>query len=153
MNPPGTSSRTAGRSANVAPPQHQSRTALGAAGAAVLSATAIAPSVAAPQDPHRHACHRHGRRELSNATGLIRQGYDDAGSTTVPLIATYSKDAARSALITTAGPPSVLPVGWGRSADLFSDVTSGPLFPMNRFRTARAVDNKGMSQQGEARRP
>ncbi|MEU9861523.1 S8 family serine peptidase [Streptomyces sp. NPDC047971] len=34
--------------------------------------------------------------ELFNVTGLIRQGYDDAGSKTLPLIAVYGSDLARS---------------------------------------------------------
>ncbi|MFF3314199.1 S8 family serine peptidase [Streptomyces sp. NPDC003035] len=35
--------------------------------------------------------------ELFNVTGLIRQGYDDAATTTLPLIAVYGADLARSA--------------------------------------------------------
>ncbi|MFD9033964.1 S8 family serine peptidase [Streptomyces sp. NPDC059567] len=34
--------------------------------------------------------------ELFNVTGLIRQGYDDAGTKTLPLIAVYGSDLARS---------------------------------------------------------
>ncbi|MFG2774328.1 S8 family serine peptidase [Streptomyces sp. NPDC048350] len=34
--------------------------------------------------------------ELFNVTGLIRQGYDDAGTRTLPLIAVYGSDLARS---------------------------------------------------------
>ncbi|MEU3481529.1 S8 family peptidase [Streptomyces sp. NPDC033754] len=34
--------------------------------------------------------------ELFNVTGLVRQGYDDAASTTLPLIAVYGSDLARS---------------------------------------------------------
>ncbi|MEE1737755.1 S8 family serine peptidase [Streptomyces sp. BE147] len=41
--------------------------------------------------------------ELFNVTGLIRQGYDDAHSTTVPLIATYGQDTARGARPTPRG--------------------------------------------------
>lgn len=41
--------------------------------------------------------------ELFNVTGLIRQGYDDAHSTTVPLIATYTVQAARSTPVTPRG--------------------------------------------------
>ncbi|MFE6037012.1 S8 family serine peptidase [Streptomyces sp. NPDC056452] len=41
--------------------------------------------------------------ELFNVTGLIRQGYDDAHSTTVPLIATYTGQAARSTPVTPRG--------------------------------------------------
>lgn len=35
-------------------------------------------------------------QELFNVTGLIRQGYDDAGTKTLPLIAVYGSDLARS---------------------------------------------------------
>ncbi|MFF8839109.1 S8 family serine peptidase [Streptomyces sp. NPDC015130] len=35
--------------------------------------------------------------ELFNVTGLVRQGYDDASTTTLPLIAVYGSDLARSA--------------------------------------------------------
>ncbi|MET7642235.1 S8 family serine peptidase [Streptomyces sp. NPDC005426] len=41
--------------------------------------------------------------ELFNVTGLIRQGYDDAHADSVPLIATYSRDTARSAPATPRG--------------------------------------------------
>ncbi|ROQ76912.1 subtilisin family serine protease [Streptomyces sp. CEV 2-1] len=41
--------------------------------------------------------------ELFNVTGLIRQGYDDAHADSVPLIATYTKDTARSAPATPRG--------------------------------------------------
>ncbi|MET9677269.1 S8 family serine peptidase [Streptomyces sp. NPDC006482] len=34
--------------------------------------------------------------ELFNVTGLVRQGYDDASTTTLPLIAVYGSDLARS---------------------------------------------------------
>ncbi|WP_435973436.1 S8 family peptidase [Streptomyces sp. Qhu_M48] len=34
--------------------------------------------------------------ELFNVTGLVRQGYDDAATTTLPLIAVYGSDLARS---------------------------------------------------------
>ncbi|MEU9703903.1 S8 family serine peptidase [Streptomyces sp. NPDC047981] len=34
--------------------------------------------------------------ELFNVTGLVRQGYDDEGTTTLPLIAVYGSDLARS---------------------------------------------------------
>ncbi|MFF3841366.1 S8 family serine peptidase [Streptomyces sp. NPDC001930] len=35
-------------------------------------------------------------QELFNVTGLVRQGYDDAATTTLPLIAVYGSDLARS---------------------------------------------------------
>ncbi|MFD3657060.1 S8 family serine peptidase [Streptomyces sp. NPDC058620] len=41
--------------------------------------------------------------ELFNVTGLVRQGYDDAHSPTVPLIATYTGQAARSTPVTPRG--------------------------------------------------
>lgn len=41
--------------------------------------------------------------ELFNVTGLIRQGYDDAHADSVPLIATYATDTARSAPVTPRG--------------------------------------------------
>ncbi|MFF1925327.1 S8 family serine peptidase [Streptomyces sp. NPDC058221] len=151
-----------------------SRTALGAATAAVLAVTVIAPSVAAPQDDTTAKrpltgsatagtagkpvtvtlvtgdkvlvntdssgnasatalaredgtlplvqTRRSGKdlyvypdtaakalakgtvdEELFNVTGLIRQGYDDAHADSVPLIATYAKDTARSAPVTPRG--------------------------------------------------
>ncbi|MER5897130.1 S8 family serine peptidase [Streptomyces sp. NPDC001876] len=151
-----------------------SRTALGAATAAVLAVTAIAPSVAAPQDdstakrPLTGSTAAAGKdapttvtlvtgdkilvstdgsgadsatalpredgtvplvqtrqagkdlyvypeaavaalasgtvdEELFNVTGLIRQGYDDAHSATVPLIATYTGRTGRSAPATPRG--------------------------------------------------
>ncbi|MGW4748825.1 S8 family peptidase [Streptomyces sp. NPDC004290] len=41
--------------------------------------------------------------ELFNVTGLIRQGYDDAATTTLPLIAVYGSDLARSVPATPRG--------------------------------------------------
>ncbi|MFB7353330.1 S8 family peptidase [Streptomyces gardneri] len=41
--------------------------------------------------------------ELFNVTGLIRQGYDDASTTTLPLIAVYGSDLARSTPATPRG--------------------------------------------------
>ncbi|MFJ3586879.1 S8 family serine peptidase [Streptomyces sp. NPDC090127] len=41
--------------------------------------------------------------ELFNVTGLIRQGYDDAGTTTLPLIAVYGSDLARTVPATPRG--------------------------------------------------
>jgi subtilisin family serine protease len=41
--------------------------------------------------------------ELFNVTGLVRQGYDDAHSATLPLIATYDTSVARSAPVTPRG--------------------------------------------------
>ncbi|MFB7373012.1 S8 family serine peptidase [Streptomyces sp. NPDC056222] len=41
--------------------------------------------------------------ELFNVTGLIRQGYDDAGTKTLPLIAVYGSDLARSVPATPRG--------------------------------------------------
>ncbi|MYR92839.1 MULTISPECIES: S8 family serine peptidase [unclassified Streptomyces] len=150
-----------------------SRTALGAASAAVLAVTAIAPSVAAPPDERAADRPLTGRaapagpksvtltlvtgdkvlvttdasgasaatalprpdgstplvqtrqsgrdlyvypdtavsalargavdEELFNVTGLIRQGYDDSRTGSVPLIATYTGDTARTAPATPRG--------------------------------------------------
>ncbi|MGW6568128.1 S8 family peptidase [Streptomyces sp. NPDC054975] len=41
--------------------------------------------------------------ELFNVTGLIRQGYDDAGTKTLPLIAVYGSDVARTVPATPRG--------------------------------------------------
>ncbi|MFF1643764.1 S8 family serine peptidase [Streptomyces sp. NPDC058246] len=41
--------------------------------------------------------------ELFNVTGLVRQGYDDAHSATLPLIATYDTSVARGAPVTPRG--------------------------------------------------
>ncbi|MFI6876426.1 S8 family peptidase [Streptomyces sp. NPDC050400] len=74
--------------------------------------------------------------ELFNVTGLIRQGYDDAHSATLPLIATYdtSVDVARSVPATPRGAKRGLvldPVGGvalkadkKQAADFWADVTS-----------------------------
>ncbi|PCG86298.1 peptidase [Streptomyces sp. WZ.A104] len=181
------------------------RTALGAATAAVLAVTAIAPSVAAPSDA------RHAKRpltgsaaaatdatpvtltlvtgdkvlvttdasgasaatalpredgsvplvqtrqsgsdlyvypesavaalaagtvdeELFNVTGLIRQGYDDSRADSVPLIATYTGDAARRTLVTPRGAERgqrldvidglALKADKKRTADFWADLTA-----------------------------
>ncbi|MYW64243.1 S8 family serine peptidase [Streptomyces sp. SID8379] len=74
--------------------------------------------------------------ELFNVTGLIRQGYDDAHSATLPLIATYdsSVDVARGVPATPRGAERGLvldPVGGvalkadkKKAADFWADVTS-----------------------------
>ncbi|MFF0482355.1 S8 family serine peptidase [Streptomyces sp. NPDC004435] len=41
--------------------------------------------------------------ELFNVTGLVRQGYDDASTTTLPLIAVYGSDLGRSAFAAPRG--------------------------------------------------
>ncbi|MFH8724697.1 S8 family peptidase [Streptomyces termitum] len=41
--------------------------------------------------------------ELFNVTGLVRQGYDDASTTTLPLIAVYGSDLARAPLAAPRG--------------------------------------------------
>ncbi len=48
--------------------------------------------------------------------------------------------------IVPTGPPGVLPVGGGAAR---RTLFTGYFFPMPRFRAAFAVDNRGMSQQGE----
>ncbi|WP_328897050.1 S8 family peptidase [Streptomyces sp. NBC_00236] len=72
--------------------------------------------------------------ELFNVTGLIRQGYDDAHADSVPLIATYSTDTARSAPVTPRGAerglalPSIdgvaLKADKKQTAGFWSDVTA-----------------------------
>lgn len=74
--------------------------------------------------------------ELFNVTGLIRQGYDDAHSATLPLIATYdtSVDVARSAPATPRGAergPVLAPVDGvalkadkKKAADFWADVSA-----------------------------
>ncbi|SCF69561.1 S8 family serine peptidase [Streptomyces sp. Ncost-T10-10d] len=183
-----------------------SRTALGAATAAVLAVTAIAPSAAAPQDDttakrpltgSAAADTKEGKpvtvtlvtgdkvlvstdssgaasvvalpredgtvplvqtrqsgkdlyvypdtatdalaagtvdEELFNVTGLIRQGYDDASTKSLPLIAVYGKDVARSAPATPRGAKRgleldaidgvALKTDKEKAADFWSDVTS-----------------------------
>ncbi|WP_351222320.1 S8 family serine peptidase [Streptomyces sp. NPDC002133] len=73
-------------------------------------------------------------QELFNVTGLIRQGYDDAHSETLPLIAVYGNDVARSAPATPRGAerslvlPSVdgvaLKADKKQTAGFWADVTS-----------------------------
>ncbi|MFD7441287.1 S8 family peptidase [Streptomyces sp. NPDC059909] len=73
-------------------------------------------------------------QELFNVTGLIRQGYDDAHSKTLPLIAVYGNDVARSAPAALRGAERslVLPAVDGvalkadkkQAAGFWSDVTS-----------------------------
>ncbi|MFE5091422.1 S8 family serine peptidase [Streptomyces sp. NPDC056638] len=183
-----------------------SRTALGAATAAVLAVTAIAPSAAAPQDDttakrpltgSAAADTKEGKpvtvtlvtgdkvlvstdssgaasvvalpredgtvplvqtrqsgkdlyvypdtatdalaagtvdEELFNVTGLIRQGYDDATTKSLPLIAVYGKDVARSAPATPRGAKRgleldaidgvALKTDKEKAADFWSDVTN-----------------------------
>ncbi|MFH8473486.1 S8 family serine peptidase [Streptomyces sp. NPDC018000] len=183
-----------------------SRTALGAATAAVLAVTAIAPSVAAPQDdttakrpltgsaaatakagkpvtvtlitgdkvlvttdssgaasatalpredgtvplvqtrqsgkdlyvyPDTAAAALAADRvdeELFNVTGLISQGYDDASTKSLPLIAVYGEDTARSASVTPRGAQRgialdaidgvALTADKAKAADFWSDVTN-----------------------------
>ncbi|MFJ7493828.1 S8 family peptidase [Streptomyces sp. NPDC097727] len=183
-----------------------SRTALGAATAAVLAVTAIAPSAAAPQDDttakrpltgSAAADTKEGKpvtvtlvtgdkvlvstdssgaasvvalpredgtvplvqtrqsgkdlyvypdtatdalaagtvdEELFNVTGLIRQGYDDASTKSLPLIAVYGKDVARSAPATPRGAKRgleldaidgvALKTDKEKAADFWSDVTN-----------------------------
>ncbi|MEU2432477.1 S8 family serine peptidase [Streptomyces sp. NPDC007861] len=73
-------------------------------------------------------------QELFNVTGLIRQGYDDAHSKTLPLIAVYGTDVARSAPAVPRGAERslVLPAVGGvalkadkkQTAGFWADVTS-----------------------------
>ncbi|WP_405683504.1 S8 family serine peptidase [Streptomyces sp. NBC_00057] len=71
--------------------------------------------------------------ELFNVTGLIRQGYDDASTKSLPLIAVYSQDVARSAPVTPRGAKRglaldaidgvALKADKAKTADFWSDVT------------------------------
>ncbi|MFF4096977.1 S8 family serine peptidase [Streptomyces sp. NPDC001834] len=71
--------------------------------------------------------------ELFNVTGLIRQGYDDASTKSLPLIAVYGKDAARSVPATPRGAKRhialdaidgvALKADKAKAADFWSDVT------------------------------
>ncbi|MFJ1614290.1 S8 family peptidase [Streptomyces sp. NPDC088249] len=72
--------------------------------------------------------------ELFNVTGLVRQGYDDASTKSLPLIAVYGKDVARSAPATPRGAERglaldaidgvALKADKAKAADFWSDVTN-----------------------------
>lgn len=72
--------------------------------------------------------------ELFNVTGLIRQGYDDAHTKSLPLIAVYGKDRARSTFATPRGAVRglaldaidglALKAEKTKAADFWSDVTN-----------------------------
>ncbi|MFB6712011.1 MULTISPECIES: S8 family serine peptidase [unclassified Streptomyces] len=72
--------------------------------------------------------------ELFNVTGLIRQGYDDASTKSLPLIAVYGKGTARSAPATPRGAKRglaldaidgvALKADKEKAADFWSDVTN-----------------------------
>ncbi|MFD7746845.1 S8 family serine peptidase [Streptomyces sp. NPDC059698] len=72
--------------------------------------------------------------ELFNVTGLVRQGYDDSRTDSVPLIATYTGDAARRSFAAPRGAErgAVLDVIGGqalkadkkRAADFWADLTT-----------------------------
>ncbi|MFF2010909.1 S8 family serine peptidase [Streptomyces sp. NPDC058195] len=71
--------------------------------------------------------------ELFNVTGLVRQGYDDAHTTSLPLIAVYGKGRARAASATPRGAKRgpvldvidgvALKADKAKAADFWSDVT------------------------------
>ncbi|ROQ70586.1 subtilisin family serine protease [Streptomyces sp. 840.1] len=92
--------------------------------------------------------------ELFNVTGLIRQGYDDAHADSVPLIATYGKDTARSAPATPRGAKRgiALPVIDGvalkadktKAAGFWADV-NGP-----RARSATGLKKLWLDRKAEA---
>ncbi|WP_326656987.1 S8 family peptidase [Streptomyces sp. NBC_00385] len=92
--------------------------------------------------------------ELFNVTGLIRQGYDDAHADSVPLIATYSTDTARSAPATPRGAerglalPAIdgvaLKADKKQAAGFWSDVT-GP-----RSRSAAGLKKLWLDRKVEA---
>ncbi|WNI21647.1 S8 family serine peptidase [Streptomyces sp. ITFR-16] len=92
--------------------------------------------------------------ELFNVTGLIRQGFDDAHTDTVPLIATYTGDTARSAPATPRGAARglALPVIGGvalkadkeKAAGFWSDVTGA------RSRSAAGLKKLWLDRKVEA---
>ncbi|MEV0744369.1 S8 family serine peptidase [Streptomyces sp. NPDC050273] len=92
--------------------------------------------------------------ELFNVTGLIRQGYDDAHADSVPLIATYAADTARSAPATPRGAarglalPAIdgvaLKADKKQTAGFWSDVT-GP-----RSRSAAGLKKLWLDRKVEA---
>ncbi|MEU2670520.1 S8 family serine peptidase [Streptomyces sp. NPDC007164] len=73
--------------------------------------------------------------ELFNVTGLIRQGYDDGHTKSLPLIAIYGKDQARSTFATPRGAKRglaldaidgvALKADKEKAADFWADVTRG----------------------------
>ncbi|WP_406157735.1 S8 family serine peptidase [Streptomyces sp. NBC_01005] len=73
--------------------------------------------------------------ELFNVTGLIRQGYDDGHTKSLPLIAVYGKDQARSTFATPRGAKRglaldaidgvALKADKEKAADFWADVTRG----------------------------
>ncbi|MGP4008396.1 S8 family serine peptidase [Streptomyces sp. 4N124] len=73
--------------------------------------------------------------ELFNVTGLIRQGYDDAHSETLPLIATYDRSVARSVPAAPRGAERelvldpidgvALKTDKAKTGDFWADVTQG----------------------------
>ncbi|MGW1818230.1 S8 family serine peptidase [Streptomyces sp. NPDC002125] len=81
--------------------------------------------------------------ELFNVSGLVRQGYDDASTTTLPLIAVYGENAARSVPVTPRGAERglvldaidgiALKADKAKAADFWSDATN------SRSRSARGL--------------
>ncbi|MFD8853630.1 S8 family serine peptidase [Streptomyces sp. NPDC059604] len=73
--------------------------------------------------------------ELFNVTGLVRQGYDDAHSKSLPLIAVYDKGRARSTFATPRGAERgialdaidgvALKADKKKAADFWADITAG----------------------------
>ncbi|WP_328906607.1 S8 family serine peptidase [Streptomyces sp. NBC_00234] len=92
--------------------------------------------------------------ELFNVTGLIRQGYDDAHAKTVPLIATYTGQAARSAPVTPRGAERgvhlaaidgvALKADKKKATDFWADVTA------TRSRSAAGLKKLWLDRQVEA---
>ncbi|MEV6166036.1 S8 family serine peptidase [Streptomyces sp. NPDC052052] len=92
--------------------------------------------------------------ELFNVTGLIRQGYDDASATSLPLIATYSASAARSTPATPRGAKRglsleaingvALKADKEKAADFWSDVTN------TRSRSAAGLKKLWLDRKVEA---
>lgn len=92
--------------------------------------------------------------ELFNVTGLIRQGYDDAHATSLPLIATYTAAAARSAPATPRGADKglvldavngvALMTDKKQAADFWADVTG------TRSRSAAGLKKLWLDRKVEA---
>ncbi|MFD4778371.1 S8 family serine peptidase, partial [Streptomyces sp. NPDC058427] len=92
--------------------------------------------------------------ELFNVTGLIRQGYDDAHADSVPLIATYTGETARSAPATPRGAerglalPSIggvaLKADKAKTAGFWADVTD------TRSRSAAGMKKLWLDRKVEA---
>ncbi|MFE7326777.1 S8 family serine peptidase [Streptomyces sp. NPDC057565] len=92
--------------------------------------------------------------ELFNVTGLIRQGYDDASTTSLPLIAVYGQNLARSAPAAPRGAKRglsldaidgvALKADKAKATDFWSDVTN------NRSRSASGLKKLWLDRKVQA---